>query len=301
MATRVTVSPVLNARIRVIAAVLVAGILGGCGGQSPTTPAAPTVSNVAVTGLPTTIFIGQTAQVVATASLSDGSAKDVTLDATWQSSNTFALLALGSGSVRGVGAGDATLQATYGGKTGVGRTTVSQEIYVPPATCGQERWAVKTLSDSTVGQVLFDPANVTSISALNSVGAHCSALPEARTFVQEFQTYEVIGRIVVVRTEDDHDYHLALADPSDPTATIVTELADPECQGAASSPYRSFLVNARNAFAALLAGRSPSALVGMIVRVRGVGFFDFDHGQTGRARSCMELHPVISIEVLPPG
>jgi hypothetical protein len=147
---------------------------------------------------------------------------------------------------------------------------------------------------------MFSPFNTTTISALNGVGSHCSALPEARTFTEEFQTYEVIGRIVTVRAEDDHDYHVALADPSDTAATVVTELADPACQGAASSPYRTFLVNARSSFADLLGGRSPNTLVGMLVRVRGVGFFDFDHGQTGRSRSCIELHPVISIELLPP-
>jgi hypothetical protein len=29
-----------------------------------------------------------------------------------------------------------------------------------------------------------------------------------------------------------------------------------------------------------------------------VGFFDFNHGQTGRSRSCIELHPVLGIETV---
>jgi hypothetical protein len=33
--------------------------------------------------------------------------------------------------------------------------------------------------------------------------------------------------------------------------------------------------------------------------VRGVGFFDFNHGQNGRARNCMELHPIVSIDRIP--
>ena len=47
---------------------------------------------------------------------------------------------------------------------------------------------------------------------------------------------------------------------------------------------------------AILGGRSPSSAVGMTVRVRGVGFYDFDHGQTGRSRIGMELHSVLSIQ-----
>jgi len=35
---------------------------------------------------------------------------------------------------------------------------------------------------------------------------------------------------------------------------------------------------------------------GLLVRVTGVGFFDVNHLQVGRSRSCMELHPVLSIE-----
>jgi hypothetical protein len=35
------------------------------------------------------------------------------------------------------------------------------------------------------------------------------------------------------------------------------------------------------------------------VRVTGVGFFDFLHGQTGVAPNGIELHPVLKIEFVP--
>ena len=38
-------------------------------------------------------------------------------------------------------------------------------------------------------------------------------------------------------------------------------------------------------------------LVGKTVTVTGVGFFDRFHNQTGMADSCMELHPVLTIEL----
>jgi hypothetical protein len=37
------------------------------------------------------------------------------------------------------------------------------------------------------------------------------------------------------------------------------------------------------------------------VEVTGVGLFDFFHGQTGVARNCLELHPVLDIKFPPPG
>ena len=33
----------------------------------------------------------------------------------------------------------------------------------------------------------------------------------------------------------------------------------------------------------------------------GVGFYDFFHGQTGVAKNCIELHPVLAIKFPPPG
>jgi hypothetical protein len=42
----------------------------------------------------------------------------------------------------------------------------------------------------------------------------------------------------------------------------------------------------------------PRGLEGHVIRVRGVGFFDFDHHQKGRSKSCIELHPVLGIELV---
>jgi hypothetical protein len=41
-----------------------------------------------------------------------------------------------------------------------------------------------------------------------------------------------------------------------------------------------------------------SDLEGLPVTVTGVGFFDLNHLQIGRSRSCIELHPLLSIERL---
>ena len=160
----------------------------------------------------------------------------------------------------------------------------------PPSTtaaCGVERWSVKTLADADALRV--DPLNATptTITALNALTARCAGLPDGRTFAEEFQVYEVLGTVLLTRSEDDRDVHIALADPNDGTKTIVVEVADPACVTA--SPFLTTLSNARRQY------QSLGSLAGRQVRVRGVGFYDFAHGQTGRSASCLELHPVLNI------
>lgn len=162
--------------------------------------------------------------------------------------------------------------------------------------CGVERWSVKTLSDPDAPRVNVSSVRTATIKDLNLVDGHCGGGPDRRTYAEEFQVFEVIGRVTLVRLEDDRDYHIALADPDDAGFTIVTEVADPVCQGVVSSSFLPTLTSARQAFDSLRAGRSLASLAGIRVRVRGVGFFDFDHNQTGRSRSCMELHPIVAIE-----
>jgi hypothetical protein len=145
------------------------------------------------------------------------------------------------------------------------------------------------LTDADATRVDFTNVIATSVAAMNSFPQHCSRLPGSRTFVEEFRVYEITGRVSVARNEGDRDVHLAVSDPNDPMQTIVTEVADPAC--AASSPYVSMLTSARAQYQAL------SPLAGKTVRIRGVGFYDFAHGQTGRSRSCIELHPILSISV----
>src|SRR4051794_19671683 len=80
--------------------------------------------------------------------------------------------------------------------------------------CGVERWAVKTLSDAGATRVNLANVIPTTISALNALPAHCSALPEDRTFGEEFRVYEVLGLVRVANDEADRDVHVVLADPA---------------------------------------------------------------------------------------
>lgn len=162
--------------------------------------------------------------------------------------------------------------------------------------CGTERWDVKTLNDPDVGDVDFSTVVPKTISDLNALPQNCSPA-DPRAGDPEHTVYEVTGMITVVKPEADRDMHIAVADPNNPDKTMVVEVVDPSCPGAKTSPHLSKLKHARTMFQDLLGNGDLQSLEGFVVRVRGVGFYDRAHGQTGLSDSCLELHPVLEIEL----
>ena len=267
----------------------------GCGSKDSAQPTAdPAVLTMNVAGPQSPLNVGSTAQLTATAVFADGSTRVVTSTAAWSTSNATIATVGPTGLVTAIALGDAEIRASYRSVSG----TQAISVVTPTSglSCGVERWPVKTLSDANAGEVNFGTVQTVTIKELNQQPVHCTGIPSVRTFPQEFVLYETTGRITFARFEDDRDYHVALADLSEPVYTIVTEVADPNCNGAIQSAFRSLLVQARSAFDSLRGTGSLSSLIGTTVRVRGVGFYDFNHGQTGRSQSCMELHPLTSIE-----
>jgi len=154
---------------------------------------------------------------------------------------------------------------------------------------------VKTLADPDASTVNVSAVTPISIQDLNALPSHCEAGPDRRTYPEEFRVYEISGRVIFVAHEDDRDYHIVLQDPSDTTSSVVTEMADTTCSSVAMSPHLATLRSVEGMFASVLNGASPISLVGSTVRIRGVGFYDFDHAQRGRSKNCIELHPIVFI------
>jgi hypothetical protein len=163
--------------------------------------------------------------------------------------------------------------------------------------CGVERWSVKTLSDRDATRVDVAASTRTTVALLSGLAPQCGGGPDQRIYPQELLVFEADAILQAVKREDDRDLHLILQDPESPSDTVIAELPDTACMGAAQSPYIVTLAQAYFDFLALLPPGTTDvrAAAGRRVRVRGVGFFDFPHGQTGRSRSCIELHPIISI------
>jgi hypothetical protein len=271
-------------------------VVSACGSKESGAPQPSplvTVTSVAIVGAEGALEVGATRQFSAVVSFSDGSTQTATGTASWFSTDRGVADVTAAGLVTARGVGSAEITATFRS------ITATQNVVVTTPgglSCGVERWPVKTASDAAAAAIELSTLETTSIRALNLIDQHCSGIPAARTYPEEFRVFEVIGRVLVAKSEDDRDYHLALVDPSDPTSTLISEVPDPACTGAVDSSLKGFLIQARTQFEAIRAGRPLSALSGEILRVQGVGFYDFNHNQTGRSQSCLELHPVLRIE-----
>ena len=113
------------------AAMALAACGGGNSSPTPVAPSAPTVTGVAITGTATLTSRGQTSQLTATATMSNGTTQAVTGQATWQSSNTAVATVSAAGVVTAVGDGEATVTATYQAQSGqmkVGETLPTRAI-----------------------------------------------------------------------------------------------------------------------------------------------------------------------------
>ena len=106
--------------------------------------------------------------------------------------------------------------------------------------------------------------------------------------------YRVEARLLWLFTEADNDYHLVLASPRDTTLTMIAEVPDPGCAGACASGFASVYAQVRQKLLDYL--NSPQSVARPLVRITGVGFFDYIHGQRGVAPNGIELHPVLAVE-----
>ncbi len=164
------------------------------------------------------------------------------------------------------------------------------------APCGEERWAVKTLTDADAARVNFSPQS-TTVDWLVSQSAPGYLPADARIAPIETQTYAVRARLVGFKLEEDRDIHIVIADLDNSSETMIVEIPSADCSGVCASPRVGDIDSARNSFESAF-GKPIERFhrTGGIVRVTGVAFFDFLHHQTGVAPNGIELHPVLSIQ-----
>jgi Carboxypeptidase regulatory-like domain/Bacterial Ig-like domain (group 2) len=99
---------------RVIAMLLAASVASRCGSVGGAHPSpTPTVTAVLVTSGGASAQTGQSTQLTATATLSDGTTQTVTTQATWGSTNTAVATVSSAGVVTFVAPGDVDVRATY--------------------------------------------------------------------------------------------------------------------------------------------------------------------------------------------
>ena len=104
-------------RVSVFAFLISAVACSGCSNPTPATPT-PTVTSVSITGNPSLNGGNLTSQLIARATLSNGTLQDVSALATWSSSNPAAATVSATGLVTAVTLGTTTISAAYQGQTG---------------------------------------------------------------------------------------------------------------------------------------------------------------------------------------
>jgi len=158
--------------------------------------------------------------------------------------------------------------------------------------CGVERWPVKTGTDADAKLVNLNNVTPTTIANLVALSAP-SNKPESNRVQPTETTLFVLGATLTEYTlEDDSDYHLVLSDPAG--KTMIAEIPSPNCIGSLS-PFAAGIASARPEFDARFTASTDFKTADIQVKVTGVGFFDFVHGQTGVAPNGIELHPVLDI------
>ena len=159
--------------------------------------------------------------------------------------------------------------------------------------CGVERWAVKTLSDADREHVRLQDTVNTTVDSLVGLVRPAMLSGIARFDPVETTLYRVEARLLALFGESDGDYHLVLVSLGDPTITMIAEVPDPACSGACASGYAETYSRVRRKLLDYL--NSPQSPARPLVRITGVGFFDYLHGQRGVAPNGIELHPVLGV------
>jgi hypothetical protein len=109
---------------------------------------------------------------------------------------------------------------------------------------------------------------------------------------QEFKTWQVRATLVALREEDDGDIHVRLSSHGH---RMIAEVPLGRCVSSASR-WKAQIAAARHYLTSRYSiGLSDWVYVYRTVTVRGLGFFDAEHGVTGAAPNDIELHPVIHI------
>jgi len=158
--------------------------------------------------------------------------------------------------------------------------------------CGVERWSVKTGTDADVGKINVNSSTANTIATMRSWTTP-SPIP-ANNRVSPFETtvWVLSATLTQYKLEDDQDYHLILKDAGG--LTMIAEIPDPACVGT-GSPFAAGVSRARSAFDARFNATTSFQTANIPVQIKGVGMFDFQHGQTGVAPNGIELHAVLDI------
>jgi hypothetical protein len=155
-----------------------------------------------------------------------------------------------------------------------------------------ERWSIKTGTDSGAPSINLGTYISSTIYNFYQSARPATVPSNSRVAPRETTQYSLSGTLTKYKLETDSDYHLVIVDGSG--RTLVIEIPSPNCVGG-GSPFGPGISNARHQFDARFTATTSFKTTSTPVTVRGIGFWDFLHGQTGMAPNGIEVHPVLNI------
>lgn len=156
-------------------------------------------------------------------------------------------------------------------------------------SCPYERGPVKEGSDADRFRVSTTVTHV-SVFYLRTRPKPSTYPRDRRVTAAELHTYQVTAYLTQYKEESDGDVHLVLKDAAG--RSMIAEMPYRPCVPS-TSRWRSAIASARYSFTQQYRLTTSWHYVHRLVDVRGIGFMDVRHGQTGVAPNGVELHPVI--------
>jgi Secretion system C-terminal sorting domain len=163
-------------------------------------------------------------------------------------------------------------------------------------TCGVERWSIKTLTDSDTSSINFGSVIPSTIQYQRSKPAPLT-LPNTR-LQDEDTLYSLDCIMYKYKLEADNDIHIVICAVNDASQTMVAEIVNADCPGIINTSRYSALKNLRTWFDSTYHPTTSFTNTNIHIKLTGIGFYDFLHGQTGIPPNGREIHPILSFSLV---
>lgn len=160
-------------------------------------------------------------------------------------------------------------------------------------SCPYERGPVKEGSDADRYRV-STTVNHVSVYYLRTRPKPSYYPRNGRVTATEVHTYQVTAYLTQYKEESDGDIHLVLKDAAG--RSMIAEIPYAGCVPR-TSRWKAAIGATRYAFTQHFHLTTSWHYLHRLVDVRGIGFMDVRHGQTGVAPNGVELHPVTYVHV----
>ena len=173
-------------------------------------------------------------------------------------------------------------------------------------SCGVQRWHIKTLDDGDEHLINWNPVvdTVSDLAAIPVPSGYQQYNDTTRYAPTETQVYTVRAVLVGWKTESDNDFHIVIADPNNPSSTMIVEPPDSACSMACDSGFGPTFDAVRSKLTSCFGqptGSFTRFSQTIVADFTGVPLFDALHGQTGVAPNGIELHPLLDVSFVSGG